>query len=132
MTLVSILWLNRYARYGYVNTARWPSFIPSYGKVALFILYTAFAASVVFWIYAIYLSVCGWLWRKSGYLRPSAINPEFVICGACDTPYRGIEVVNLLCPKCGTRVEDLEGYYDRHPDPRQKDSPQVERTKLDG
>ena len=47
---------------------------------------------------------------------PDKNRPEFVICPSCLSPYRIHEIENEKCPKCGTKVEDIKGFYDRHPE----------------
>lgn len=42
--------------------------------------------------------------------------PETVICLKCRQPFFGDSLKELKCPKCGGSVEDLRGFYERHPD----------------
>lgn len=42
--------------------------------------------------------------------------PETVICLKCHQPISGDILKELKCPNCGGVVEDLRGFYDRHPE----------------
>ena len=41
---------------------------------------------------------------------------NFVICPKCRTPFKQNEVPDGRCPKCEVELEDLEGFYQRHPE----------------
>ena len=38
------------------------------------------------------------------------------ICPNCEETVKGTEGKDVYCPKCGTKMEPLEGFYERHPD----------------
>ena len=40
---------------------------------------------------------------------------RFVICPRCGETKYAKDVPGLKCPKCETALEELEGFYDRHP-----------------
>ncbi|TAN42480.1 MAG: hypothetical protein EPN25_03315 [Nitrospirae bacterium] len=42
--------------------------------------------------------------------------PETVVCLNCEEPYFYDKIKTFKCPKCGGTLEDLEGFYERHPD----------------
>lgn len=42
--------------------------------------------------------------------------PETVICLQCHQPFLGDNLNELKCPKCGGAIEDLRGFYERHPE----------------
>ncbi len=42
--------------------------------------------------------------------------PETVICLQCQTPFIFTKVKNFQCPKCNGVLENLEGFYERHPE----------------
>ncbi len=42
--------------------------------------------------------------------------PETVICLQCREPFLFSKVNDFKCPKCGGELENLEGFYDRHPE----------------
>jgi hypothetical protein len=44
--------------------------------------------------------------------------PETVICLSCQSPFNGRELSALICSKCGGTLENLIGFYDRHPELR--------------
>ena len=39
----------------------------------------------------------------------------FVKCANCKNSFYRDQAKDYICPKCGSIVEDLEGYFDRHP-----------------
>lgn len=41
---------------------------------------------------------------------------KFMICPECKTPFNKTDVPNGRCPKCEVKVEDLEAFYERHPE----------------
>jgi len=40
---------------------------------------------------------------------------QFVICPRCEETAYAKDVPGLKCPKCEIGLEELEGFYDRHP-----------------
>ncbi len=50
-------------------------------------------------------------------IRPRKDN---LICPKCEELYRWKKSLGDKCPKCGTILEDLEGFYERHPELRYK------------
>jgi len=38
------------------------------------------------------------------------------ICSACRSVFRAKDVIGTACPKCSGQVEDLKGFYERHPE----------------
>ncbi|WP_281760653.1 hypothetical protein [Pseudodesulfovibrio nedwellii] len=45
---------------------------------------------------------------------------EVFICPKCETALPFAEVPNEICPKCQTELEPLEGFYERHPELKDK------------
>lgn len=46
---------------------------------------------------------------------------KYQICSKCGETYLLSDLKNLECPKCKVKVEDLEGFYRRHPEFSGKD-----------
>ncbi len=46
----------------------------------------------------------------------------FMICVSCQNPYSKQSLKTSSCPKCGGVLENLPGFYDRHPDLKEKQS----------
>ena len=40
---------------------------------------------------------------------------KVLMCSGCIKPYQKKELRELKCPECGWPLEDLEGFYERHP-----------------
>ena len=51
-------------------------------------------------------------------LRKSAkvYQDKFLICPKCETPYNKKEVPDKQCPRCKVELEELDGFYKRHPE----------------
>jgi len=45
---------------------------------------------------------------------------NFLICLNCQTPVRSDDVTDLMCPQCQGILEKLDGFYDRHPELKEK------------
>ncbi len=45
----------------------------------------------------------------------------FLICSNCLEPHAAHTVTALQCPKCGAHLENLGGFYDRHPELRNRE-----------
>ncbi len=45
---------------------------------------------------------------------------EVFICPQCETALPFAEVPGEICPKCHTKLESLEGFYERHPELKEK------------
>jgi hypothetical protein len=55
-----------------------------------------------------------WLWLIAQK------EPSYVICNNCKEISEKGKGSSSCCIKCGGKLEDLEGYYDRHPEQRTK------------
>ncbi|MDH4230689.1 MAG: hypothetical protein OEW04_01515 [Nitrospirota bacterium] len=44
--------------------------------------------------------------------------PHTAICLNCREPFAGRTLASMICPKCGGTLENLYGFYDRHPELR--------------
>ena len=51
-----------------------------------------------------------WWWQASKKAQ------QYVICPSCLKSYEKEENLNQTCKKCHGLVEDLDGFYDRHPE----------------
>lgn len=45
---------------------------------------------------------------------------DILICRVCNSPHPKNDVKDNKCPKCHVDLEPLEGFYDRHPELRDK------------
>jgi len=41
---------------------------------------------------------------------------KVTICSRCAQPFDMKDVSDMSCPKCGGKLEDLDGFFDRHPE----------------
>lgn len=45
---------------------------------------------------------------------------EYVVCTKCESPFGKQNANNGRCPKCGGVLENLSGFYERHPEFKKK------------
>lgn len=45
----------------------------------------------------------------------SGLDTTFMICPECKEVYGRRKARDLRCPRCGTSLEPLDGFYERHP-----------------
>lgn len=57
------------------------------------------------------ISFAGVLWWQM-----SQKDPSYLICANCTETIEKGKELSAHCMKCGGQLEDLEGFYDRHPD----------------
>ena len=62
---------------------------------------------------------CFFVWAA---LRKKAkdFEDKFLICPKCRSPFNWKEVPDGRCPECKGELEDLEGFYERHPELKSK------------
>lgn len=48
--------------------------------------------------------------------KASEFEDKFLVCPKCKTPFNHKDVPDGRCPKCEVELEDLEGFYQRHPE----------------
>ena len=49
------------------------------------------------------------------------LKEKYLICPKCKDSFSQKDVSNSLCPNCTVELEDLEGFYDRHPELKEKE-----------
>ena len=52
---------------------------------------------------------------SSFFMKKDKTFGEATICPHCLTPYPE-DLLGTACPKCATPLENMEGFYDRHPE----------------
>lgn len=70
------------------------------------------------------LIIIGGLWifyflrevKKYSKNKSSTDYADFVICTDCRKPFSNIDAPSEICPSCGGRLENLSGFYERHPE----------------
>lgn len=63
------------------------------------------------------LIVIGVLFILLGFGKKSKENEtKVLICPTCNEPFYNIDVPDRRCPNCGGGLEDLNGFYERHPE----------------
>ena len=79
-------------------------------KQAIFLIIIAALISLPFWWYKAF-------WAVRAIMNDDFGNePETVICLNCQKPFSFYEINNYQCPKCNGVLENLDGFYERHPE----------------
>jgi hypothetical protein len=79
----------------------------------------AFKYILVLALIAFLLTVYKLCWAlRALWINDYTNKPENVICLNCLSPFLYDSVKTFKCPKCGGTLEDLKGFYERHPDQR--------------
>lgn len=73
------------------------------------------------WIFGTFLILSGVVFlifslRK----KDKELEPNYTICPSCLQPYFGDETKDNKCPKCNGELENLDGFYERHPELKDK------------
>ena len=85
---------------------------PAQAKQSILLIVIAALISLPFW------------WYKAFYAIYAIMNddygnePETVICLNCHKPFYYNQIKSLKCPQCSGTLEDLAGFYERHPELR--------------
>ena len=73
------------------------------------------------WPLGCFLVILGSYFLVSNLKKKAQDYEERVLmCPKCIAPFNHSAVPNKNCPDCGTQLENLEGFYERHPDLRTK------------
>ena len=54
---------------------------------------------------------------------------KFLICPKCKQPFNKKDVLGDRCPKCEVELEDLKGFYERHPELKVPDDKEPSNNK---
>lgn len=73
-------------------------------------------SGVIVLIFGFFLILYG-CFRKA---RDKRDDEEFLICPTCRKPFDRRNFSENQCPTCGTELEKLDGFYDRHPELKEK------------
>jgi len=101
-----------YKRYGYFRDRG----VTVHGNDAFITAIAVMAASVALFLFTIYATAIALFFMKRSDFTKNPPRPEVLICGKCQSPVSAEEVMGTRCPKYGTELEDVKGFYRRHPD----------------
>ena len=48
--------------------------------------------------------------------KPKDFEDTVLICPKCEATFNRRDIIDQNCPQCNVKLEDLEGFYDRHPE----------------
>lgn len=111
---IGFMWLSEYRKFGYYIDRKY-GFI-FYGDSALVTIIGIISLSSLLLLYTIYWTICVFILIRRKEFKQLIYKPEFVICPKCKKPYYSKDIPDLRCLNCGERVEDISGFYDRHPE----------------
>lgn len=96
-----------YVGKGHVHTAK--------GNDALIVIWGVSAGILIMWVFALYhLVQCGKkIWK--GELETETKLHEIMICTKCGVAQKTKDLIKDHCNKCRGIVDNVEGFYDRHP-----------------
>ena len=89
--------------------------ITATGDDALVEIYGLFAVLTLMWIIAVYYLIQRGRKVFDGDLPSEIEFDEFVICTKCGTAQRSNDLIQKHCNKCRGIVDNVDGFYDRHP-----------------
>jgi len=69
------------------------------------------------WLYGIVFIIIGivficYAWAK----KAKDFEGKFLICTKCEETFEEKDAPSYQCPKCNAKLEDMEGFYERHPE----------------
>ena len=73
------------------------------------------------WPFGVFLTLLGFSFLYfSLRKRPDSSASGFLICSSCRHPIDKKNITENLCPTCGADLEELDGFYERHPELKEK------------
>jgi len=98
----------------YIRNSRY--FVRGYayeGNEVLIPLYGGLIISLIMIAFSIYSTIYGVYQVKKGNIVHI---PRNSICYQCESIINEFKNTTMICPQCGIRLEDLNGFYERHPE----------------
>ncbi|OPY67785.1 MAG: hypothetical protein A4E57_02104 [Syntrophorhabdaceae bacterium PtaU1.Bin034] len=88
-----------------------------YGNDASLTVIAVIGLSSALFLYTLYATVVALFFlRKGDFARLPKDPPAVVICEKCRNVFPGKETNGEMCPTCGGALEDVKGFYERHPE----------------
>jgi hypothetical protein len=73
------------------------------------------------WPFGVSLTLVGVAFFYISFRRKSVGSASgFLICSSCRHPIEKKRITENQCPSCGADLEELDGFYDRHPELKEK------------
>ena len=85
------------------------------GNEAMCYIGATFLVCVMAIIYASFIGIYGLRYFKTDNRTKENLTPENWICEKCQNTFPGYSVTSSKCPQCDGNLEDLDGFYDRNP-----------------
>jgi hypothetical protein len=111
---LGLAWNNDLRTKGYIDVGRVDPVI-AVGGDAIITIYGLLICGSALLLYSIYITVFYFVLGHSGELdQPSGPHLQKTFCGKCGSVSTVADTPDLQCKKCGSQVEVVEGYLDRH------------------
>jgi hypothetical protein len=69
------------------------------------------------WPFGVFLTLLGFIFLYVSFRKKSATGASnILICLGCRHLINKSDFSDKLCPKCGADLEELDGFYERHPE----------------
>ena len=89
------------------------------GGFALYGHYVSFADSKIVIGSVIIVFGIVFIWFALGR-KVQDFKGKLLVCPKCKDSFNQKDVPNSLCPNCAVELEDLEGFYERHPELKER------------
>jgi hypothetical protein len=117
---VGILMLRGYQRYGYINIGKVGADFFVYGKAAVITIWGILGGSLLLSLYCVFQTAKTIVMVRRNDIREAIPPPHFIICIKCEKSFRSEALNGFRCPECGGELEDLRGFYEKHPEFKEK------------
>jgi hypothetical protein len=105
---------HEYRKYGYFTDHH--DRIRIYGNDALISSLGIIIAASIILAFTLYATVIALYFVRRTDFTKLPTKPEVLICDKCQNPIDSKKVSGIVCPTCGGNLEDIKGYYGRHPE----------------
>jgi magnesium-transporting ATPase (P-type) len=110
MILILLLMYSDYTTFGYIRVRGKFVYGTEDSKLTLYGCTFVVALMLMMTIYSTFY---GLYQAKKGKIPNLPFNS---ICYNCQSVFNIFEITSMVCTKCGGKLEDLKGFYDRHPE----------------
>lgn len=82
------------------------------------------------WVFGVSLIIIGvFIIFNASRKKAKDFEEKLLICPKCKTPFNQKDVTDGQCPKCEVQLEDLKGFYERHPELKVSDDKEPSNSK---
>ena len=113
--MVGLIYLSEYSEKGYAYDDKFGLILegPTGHSIIKIVIYVA----LIGLIYSVYVNISYYFYKKNdGFSTNGSPISEYGKCTKCGLVSKWEGFPNKTCPRCGSKADDLNGYFDRHPD----------------